>query len=31
LALERERGTFARIGYLTKQPRAIGIATRFSF
>jgi iron complex outermembrane receptor protein len=31
LALERERGTFARIGYLTNQPRTFGIATRYSF
>jgi iron complex outermembrane receptor protein len=31
LSLDRERGTVARIGYLTNQPRAIGIATRFTF
>jgi iron complex outermembrane receptor protein len=31
LALERERGTLARIGYLTNQPRTVGIVTRFSF
>jgi iron complex outermembrane receptor protein len=31
LALERERGTLARIGYLTNPPRTIGIATRYSF
>jgi len=31
LALERERGTLARIGYLTNQPRTFGIATRYSF
>ena len=31
LSLDRERGTVARIGYLTSQPRTVGIATRFSF
>jgi iron complex outermembrane receptor protein len=31
LALERERGTLARIGYLTNPPRIIGISTRYSF
>ena len=31
LALDRERGTLARIGYLTNQPRTFGIATRFTF
>jgi iron complex outermembrane receptor protein len=31
LALDRERGTLARIGYIVNQPRTIGIATRFSF
>jgi iron complex outermembrane receptor protein len=31
LALERERGTLARIGYLTNPPRTVGIATRYSF
>jgi iron complex outermembrane receptor protein len=31
LALERERGTLARIGYLTNQPRSIGVTTRYSF
>ncbi len=31
LALERERGTLARIGYLTNQPRTFGIAARYSF
>ena len=30
-SLDRERGTLARIGYRTNPPRAIGIATRFSF
>ncbi len=31
LALDRERGTRARIGYLTNQPRTIGITTRIDF
>jgi iron complex outermembrane receptor protein len=31
LALDRERGTRARIGYLTNQPRTFGISTRFDF
>jgi iron complex outermembrane receptor protein len=31
LSLDRERGTLARVGYLTNQPRTVGIATRFSF
>jgi iron complex outermembrane receptor protein len=31
LSLDRERGTRARIGYLTNQPRTFGIATRFNF
>ena len=31
LALERERGTLARVGYLTNQPRTIGVAARFNF
>lgn len=31
LALDQERGTLARVGYLTNQPRTIGIATRVSF
>jgi iron complex outermembrane receptor protein len=31
LALDRERGTRARIGYLTNQPRTFGITTRVSF
>ncbi|MEO5896429.1 MAG: TonB-dependent receptor, partial [Vicinamibacterales bacterium] len=30
-SLDRERGTRARIGYLTNQPRTLGISTRFSF
>ena len=31
LALDRERGTRARIGYLTNQPRTFGVSTRFDF
>ena len=31
LSLDRERGTRARIGFLTNQPRAFGIQTRFDF
>jgi iron complex outermembrane receptor protein len=31
LSLDQERGTRARIGYLTNQPRTIGISTRVSF
>ena len=31
LSLDRERGTRARIGYLTNQPRTFGISTRFDF
>jgi len=31
LSLDRERGTRARTGYLTNQPRTLGIATRFNF
>jgi len=31
LSLDRERGTRARIGYLTNQPRTFGITTRFDF
>ena len=30
-SLDQERGTRARIGYLTNQPRTFGIATRFDF
>jgi iron complex outermembrane receptor protein len=30
-ALDQERCTRARIGYLTNQPRTFGIATRFNF
>jgi iron complex outermembrane receptor protein len=31
LALDRERGLRARVGYLTNSPRAIGISTRVDF
>ncbi len=31
LALDRERGFRARVGYLTNQPRTIGISTRVTF
>jgi iron complex outermembrane receptor protein len=31
LALDRERGLRARVGYLTNQPRTIGISTRVDF
>jgi iron complex outermembrane receptor protein len=31
LALDQERGTLARVGYLTNQPRTFGITTRFDF
>jgi iron complex outermembrane recepter protein len=31
LALDRERGTFARVGYLTNQPRTFGLTTRVDF
>ena len=31
LALDRERGTKARVGYLTNQPRTFGLAMRFSY
>jgi iron complex outermembrane receptor protein len=30
LALDRERGTLARVGYLTNQPRTFGITLRFN-
>ena len=30
-SLDRERGTLARIGYLTNPPRTFGISTRFDF
>ena len=31
LALDRERGTLARVGYLTNQPRTFGITMGFSY
>ncbi|HKE89276.1 MAG TPA: TonB-dependent receptor [Gemmatimonadales bacterium] len=31
LALDRERGTLARVGYLTNQPRTLGVTLRFSY
>jgi iron complex outermembrane recepter protein len=31
LALDQERGTRARVSYLTNQPRTIGVSTRFIF
>ena len=31
LALDRERGDLARVGYLTNQPRALGVSLRFSY
>jgi iron complex outermembrane recepter protein len=31
LALDQERGTRARVGYLINQPRTIGVNTRFTF
>jgi iron complex outermembrane receptor protein len=31
LALDRERGKRARVGYLTNQPRTFGITARFNF
>jgi iron complex outermembrane recepter protein len=30
LALDRERGTRARVGYLTNQPRTVGVTLRFN-
>jgi iron complex outermembrane receptor protein len=30
-AIDQERGTRARISYLTNQPRTFGISTRFDF
>ena len=29
LGLDRERGTRARVGYLTNQPRTIGVTLTF--
>ena len=31
LALDRERGLRARVGYLTNQPRTIGLNVRFNY
>ena len=31
LALDRERGLRARVGYLTNPPRTFGISTRVNF
>lgn len=31
LALDQERGTLARVGYLTNTPRSFGISTRVNF
>jgi len=31
LALDRERGLLARVGYLTNQPRTFGFTARFNF
>jgi iron complex outermembrane receptor protein len=31
LAIDRERGTFARVGYLTNQPRTFGVSVRVQF
>ena len=31
LALDRERGTRARVGYLTNQPRTIGVSVGFNY
>jgi len=31
LALDQERGTLARVGFLTNQPRTVGISTRVNF
>ncbi|MGH9382461.1 MAG: TonB-dependent receptor [Thermoanaerobaculia bacterium] len=31
LALDQERGTLGRVGYLTNQPRTFGVTTRFRF
>ena len=31
LALDQERGTRARVGYLTNQPRTFGITARLNF
>jgi iron complex outermembrane receptor protein len=31
LALDRERGTLARVGYLTNQPRTVGVTLGFQY
>lgn len=31
LALDRERGGLARVGYLTNQPRTVGLSLRFAY
>lgn len=31
LALDRERGLLARVGYLTNQPRTLGVSVRFNY
>ncbi len=31
LALDRERGTRARVGYLTNQPRTVGVSMTFNY
>ncbi|MEK6769181.1 MAG: TonB-dependent receptor, partial [Gemmatimonadota bacterium] len=31
LALDRERGTRGRVGYLTNQPRTMGVSLRFNY
>jgi iron complex outermembrane recepter protein len=31
LALDRERGTGARVGFLTNQPRTLGVSLRFNY
>ncbi len=31
LALDRERGTRARVGYLTNRPRTLGVSLRFRY
>ena len=31
IALDQERGTLARVSYLTNQPRTFGILARYDF
>jgi len=31
LALDRERGLRARVGYLTNQPRTFGVSLRYNY